>query len=527
MRTPSINPPAARKASTRKNIPLGSKTPLGHPSSTGRRKSTPNATTHGSELQPSTPRPPATPRPVPVNSRVPQPERLDHVRHTPVPYGYGASTPAHSSSTTAPQPTSTGLESSVTSSNRNNGFEMTEDEDNNINPNLDNNISPNEAQDGGDCLIDEEDGEGEEGEASEIDSPFSDLSKEDISHYARIFARLGGVFSAVGDIAETGNSWESDCRKWVSRRNRLHANMSELDSEASAPSDDDDDDPRDLSLYKNEFRHKLEGWLILCNIVPNFREGVRHYVARGHSVKRLGLCTALQKGIGVCRGNDTSDIKQNCIKYVNLGFERIDPPLPTDDEESKKFRGWAHPTLAAMLLPLKYAITDDNINSATTRDGKVETHHDIFPRWLYPHDQVYVPKDENEGLFKGYFLIRVLRNLYTGYRSVRNGPDKISKRSRAQNAAQRMGVSELTVRMIAYGCCQAQFAINNQGRWDESYYDFDLKDFYWNVVELLSTGDEGAKAVAFLNNQVFGVAVPEHARLSGSERLLAQRTQVV
>ncbi|KAK7677684.1 hypothetical protein QCA50_019375 [Cerrena zonata] len=94
--------------------------------------------------------------------------------------------------------------------------------------------------------------------------------------------------------------------------------------------------------------------------------------------------------------------------------------------------------------------------------GSIRT-SSLAARWLYTHNQVSNPKDENKGPFLGHFLIYVFHNFYTGHWSVCNGLEKTSKCSCARNTAQRMGVSELTVHMIAYGCCQAQLAINNQG----------------------------------------------------------------
>ncbi|KAK7678926.1 hypothetical protein QCA50_018066 [Cerrena zonata] len=78
-----------------------------------------------------------------------------------------------------------------------------------------------------------------------------------------------------------------------------------------------------------------------------------------------------------------------------------------------------------------------------------------------------------------------------------------------------------------YDCICLLPALSNQQKWDEPYNDFDLHAFYWNIVELLSTGAEGDMAVAYLNEQVFGKVIPEHARMSDAKRLLAQRAHAV
>lgn len=48
-----------------------------------------------------------------------------------------------------------------------------------------------------------------------------------------------------------------------------------------------------------------------------------------------------------------------------------------------------------------------NIDSVKANDGKVKTHHDDFPRWMYPLGQAYNPEKEEIGLFQGHFVIRV------------------------------------------------------------------------------------------------------------------------
>lgn len=134
-------------------------------------------------------------------------------------------------------------------------------------------------------------GSGEQGK--NVVGPLDDMSKDDISYYARYFARCGGVFTPIGDIAETGSAWDDECRDWTGRR-RLGLLA----------------DPRDISLFESLYvstsnavtvrttdcnvylffsrrKRKVEGWIILCEIVPNMREAIQHYLVQGMVAKRL------------------------------------------------------------------------------------------------------------------------------------------------------------------------------------------------------------------------------------------------
>ncbi|KAK7696327.1 hypothetical protein QCA50_000981 [Cerrena zonata] len=333
--------------------------------------------------------------------------------------------------------------------------------------------------------VGDEGGLGDEGDVKsdvELDVGDGDLydpKAVDVRVYARTFARMGGVFSAIADIVVKGVTWEKECSDWDKRH----------PEDEDEEQDDDDPNPRDLKVcdYDDKTCREIEGWNILCDIILMFHETMMDFAVRAFQVKCFGICIALQKEIHICRGNDTSGLKTKCLHYIDYNLEGLKPELSLKDQDSKACHGWSHPMLAAALLPLKYEPTEENIVLAGSHSVQVETHHHIFPHWLYASTQKYNVKDENEGLFLGHYLIHVLRHIYTGPRSVAEGP-RSRKRSRKGNNALHMGITELTPRAVAYACCQAHFAISNQDTWDQTYYNFDLTEFYWNIVDLLSSG---------------------------------------
>ena len=61
----------------------------------------------------------------------------------------------------------------------------------------------------------------------------------------------------------------------------------------------------------------------------------------------------------MCRGNDTSGLKAKALYYVNINLDNIEPAIAFKNLNNKSVRGWNHPVLAGMLLPLKYEVTDE------------------------------------------------------------------------------------------------------------------------------------------------------------------------
>ena len=133
------------------------------------------------------------------------------------------------------------------------------------------------------------------------EDPFAHLTQDDVGETGRYLVRAVGPFSHIGDIANAGISWENDCIEWDVRQLARETQ--------GAPCDDGDPDPRDLSqqdkrsvnltssqgmhlsmTFCHSNRQILEGWIIICDAVPIFRNGIQYHVERGHNVRRLDIC---------------------------------------------------------------------------------------------------------------------------------------------------------------------------------------------------------------------------------------------
>ena len=65
----------------------------------------------------------------------------------------------------------------------------------------------------------------------------------------------------------------------------------------------------------------------------------------------------LQRCINDCRANDTGRLKTACFKYINKSTTSIIPELSGENEGDKRLRGWAHPQMGRLLLPMEYEPT--------------------------------------------------------------------------------------------------------------------------------------------------------------------------
>lgn len=67
----------------------------------------------------------------------------------------------------------------------------------------------------------------------------------------------------------------------------------------------------------------------------------------------------LQRAIGIVRGNDTTAIQRDFSSFVTADLAPLSPGVHLTAKTKLGERGWSHPMLGPMLLPLQYPITDE------------------------------------------------------------------------------------------------------------------------------------------------------------------------
>ncbi|KAI0070882.1 hypothetical protein K474DRAFT_1669624 [Panus rudis PR-1116 ss-1] len=180
------------------------------------------------------------------------------------------------------------------------------------------------------------------------------------------------------------------------------------------------------------------------------------------------------------RADDTSTLKKHIHKYVHKDTLRyVKSSFP--DGGAKALRGWNHLELAHMLLPL---------------------HHNEF-----------------EDLFRGHLLLRVMKHIYTGHSTWNQGPGhQVGKSSHAQ----KMGMTSVTSRAIAYAAVQACFAICSSQDWGADDRDFSNEEFYWQVVEVIDDEEDNA-TINYLNEKLFKPVGGCGPKKSAAKRTKEQR----
>ncbi|KAJ7764078.1 hypothetical protein B0H14DRAFT_2633642 [Mycena olivaceomarginata] len=134
-----------------------------------------------------------------------------------------------------------------------------------------------------------------------------------------------------------------------------------------------------------------------------------------------------------------------------------------------------------------------------------------MPYLMYRDGYVFNPDDREDGLLEGSTLFATAKHIYQGP-STALKPDGCA-RGRAGNASIN-GITALTDRDVGYVAIQgrlhffsilveARFGVSSQDHWNQMDVDFNYRDFYWSVVDILQ-GEEGQEILDRFNMKVFG-----------------------
>ncbi|KAJ3501316.1 hypothetical protein NLJ89_g9389 [Agrocybe chaxingu] len=182
------------------------------------------------------------------------------------------------------------------------------------------------------------------------------------------------------------------------------------------------------------------------------------------------------------RGDDTTKLKKSIVSLL-FEDERKGSIFPSGLQQEvllpndpKSLRGWNHIETANLLCPLRlkeeflqdpYAFIDsvnDNTIILTATD---------LPSFLYEAGTEYDEEREYIGLFRGFLMERVFRQIFTGPSSVFSPTQKVNK-----TKAKKFGLTE------------AYIALSSMKQWGELDDNFRLDYFYSNLVAILTNCKE-------------------------------------
>ncbi|KAI0075886.1 hypothetical protein K474DRAFT_1708677 [Panus rudis PR-1116 ss-1] len=112
-----------------------------------------------------------------------------------------------------------------------------------------------------------------------------------------------------------------------------------------------------------------------------------------------------------------------------------------------------------------------------------------------------------------------MKHIYTGHSTWNQGPGHQAGKA---SSTQKMGMTSVTSRAIAYAAVQARFAICSCQDWGADDRDFSNEEFYWQVVEMID--DERHKeTIKYFNEKLFKSVGGCGPRKSAAERTKEQR----
>ncbi|KAG1789476.1 hypothetical protein EV424DRAFT_1338641, partial [Suillus variegatus] len=118
------------------------------------------------------------------------------------------------------------------------------------------------------------------------------------------------------------------------------------------------------------------------------------------------------------------------------------------------------------------------------QSGKIKMTASALPAFLWAGDLPGKDYDDNnmfEGMFEGHLLERTMRHIFT---SPSSAYGEQTRATRTCNAALH-NMTTVEAAHIAYGCLQVRFGIGAKNAWSEVDGDFNYRDFYNNIVDLI------------------------------------------
>lgn len=301
-------------------------------------------------------------------------------------------------------------------------------------------------------------------------------------------------------------------RRLVSLTDRIEDLVGEYDRRTSMY--DDDDDPQ----HTQEEERTYQSFQQSLRWVPTVR-GLISSQTDGH---QLNIAyQKLNRGADSARGDDAASMKLAVASWLN---ESSPPPNPPIHSRDKTGRGFYNDATAKLLCPVDFNWADTVAKEGIRNyepNFQVTAHS--WPSFLY-RDGEYDQDDPTKGLFKGSFLVRTFKHIFTSPSSAADArPDEelplepLPKRSRTQgerrtrsDVATLLGMRSVQPRAIAYSAVQLRFALSSCGSWRNVDDDFEHDQFYVYIVDYFEnppTPTAKASVDALLvwwNRKVFG-----------------------
>ncbi|KAK0480953.1 hypothetical protein EDD18DRAFT_1085855, partial [Armillaria luteobubalina] len=115
-----------------------------------------------------------------------------------------------------------------------------------------------------------------------------------------------------------------------------------------------------------------------------------------------------------------------------------------------------------------------------------------LPSFLFDQSKAS-PEDDLAGCMEGFILVRTVKHLLTS-----DGIPGKSKGPTHPSIAKMYKIKKMTGHLIAYGACQAHYALSSLDSWRHHDGKFDLQKFYVSIVDMYKDIPDDPWAMASL-----------------------------
>ncbi|KAG1789935.1 uncharacterized protein HD556DRAFT_1446512 [Suillus plorans] len=303
----------------------------------------------------------------------------------------------------------------------------------------------------------------------------SDLHEEYLAA-ARCITRCVDMFCKIDKVIDVGTLLK----------------QRELADSGDLSEDDDDAAHREKQLSKlsqKTWDRYRQNYKRLLELAP----GLKPLIAGSKDPKKASqLRKIIRKMESVISGtcsDDSTRLKIPICDYVapNPAEKAVVPPLHDGSSGRRTHLGVNHPVLARFLCPIG-EIENFNEDPTSTierlQSGKIRMEADAFPAFLWNGDLPggnYDPDNMMDGFLDGFVLKRTMKHIFTGPSTAYGAQ---SRGTRPSNAALH-AMTTVEPPHIAYGCVQVRFGISSRNTWTEEDGDFNYRDFYRYIIELI------------------------------------------
>ncbi|KAL6308746.1 hypothetical protein BKA93DRAFT_822043 [Sparassis latifolia] len=238
-------------------------------------------------------------------------------------------------------------------------------------------------------------------------------------------------------------------------------------------------DPKD----KDEREELIYTFEAIITFIPGLKDQLAYMGEDINAVNILG--SYLNHYATDAHGDHLSSLRERIINYI--------PDF-----------GDGYPTLKPQDSKWKRAEPDGFCRQVC--DGEIDVTSDEFPLFLYDQD-LYDPDELDAELLKGPVLLSCFKSLITGPGSAssnRGDREGGSSRPGCPRLAKKYDMTHVSPRSIAYVAVLVRFLLNSQHSWSNIDVNFNLEEFFFEILWLLQDEEWGEATLDWWNKAVFG-----------------------